>query len=236
MTLRICILQVDEVREEIRPPHDDYPQMFMRLFNQLRQDIDWQVVDAREQLPASIDCDAYLITGSRDSVYDDLPWMPALVEFLRQVLNQGRKIIGICFGHQLMAHFFGGKVGPAAQGWGVGARAQNIVELKPWMTPAAEQFVLLCSHKDQVLEPPADSVVYAASEFCPIAGFTMGEQVITVQGHPEFYKAYSSDLLNLRRDLLGEAVYTAGMQSLDVPTDELLFAQWVLNFLNAEHK
>ena len=72
----------------------------------------------QEAMPEAVECDAYIVTGSRLSVYDDEPWIFALAQFIARALNRRKKLIGICFGHQLMAHFFGGLVAPAPAGMG----------------------------------------------------------------------------------------------------------------------
>lgn len=233
--MRIAILQTDHVREEVQPQFGDYPEMFERFFK-AHPTLQIEVVnfDVREQLPASIDCDAYLITGSRYSVYEPLPWMPPLVEFLANVLDAGRKIIGICFGHQLMAHFFGGQTGRADAGWGVGVHVTDIVTEAPWMEPRLPHLGLLCSHQDQVLALPQGAELYASSAFCPLAGFTWRDQVITIQGHPEFTKDYSQALMTLRRDLLGEAVYENGCASLSLDTHEAVLLTWIINFVSRD--
>lgn len=233
--MRIAILQTDHIAEAVQDRFVDYPEMFQRVFARVDAELSWCAYDVQLALPENIDCDAYLITGSRHSVYDDLPWIGELVEFLRAAMEQGAKVVGICFGHQLMAHFFGGHTESADVGWGVGVHGQDVVKQQSWMrgedqvTPAT--ISLLCSHKDQVTEMPAGAELFLSSEFCPIAGFTMADQVITVQGHPEFTKEYSGALLEVRRDLLGESVYAAGKQSLAQPTDEELMARWIVNFL-----
>ncbi len=233
---RICILRTDEVLAEFQPEFGDYPQMFARVLRQVEPALQLDVVDARKQLPGSVESDAYLITGSRHSVYEPLPWIGPLVEFLQQVLDAGKKIIGICFGHQLMAHFFGGAVGPAPQGWGVGVQVSNVCQRKAWMSGGyvsaqTDRLGLLSSHKDQVLEVPAQAEVYLSSDFCPVAGFTLGSQVITVQGHPEFSREYAGALMTRRREMLGERTYREGMNSLSEAVDPDTAVGWMLNFL-----
>ena len=231
MALHLGILQTDHVRAEFQAEHGDYTDMFHRLFSAVDAEVTFTDYDVQRALPQSIDCDAYVITGSKDSVYEDLPWLPGLVKFLEQVLSEGKKIIGVCFGHQLVAHYFGGRVAAAEQGWGVGVHTARVLQSYDWMQPAGEAVSLLCSHKDQVMALPEGAQLYLSSEFCPLAGFTIGDQVITVQGHPEFEKPYSSALMDMRQDLLGEAVYQQGKRSLTQPTDEQNFARWLLSFV-----
>ena len=234
--IRIGILQTDSVLEQFQPRFGDYPQMFERVLHNSAQTTGVQVecvnYPVQSTLPKTMDCDAYLITGSRDSVYDDLPWIFDLVRFLEGALSAGKQILGICFGHQLMAHFFGGRVAPAQGGWAVGVHTSEIVERHNWMDArVGDRFSLLSSHKDQVVELPDGAEVFATNDFCPIAGFTMGDQVITVQGHPEFTKPYAQGLLDHRRKLLGETLYQQGSASMQHATDEVLVAGWLLAFV-----
>ncbi|NKC01131.1 MAG: GMP synthase [Pseudomonadales bacterium] len=232
--MRIAILQTDHVLDEFQEEFGDYPEMFMSLLRGVRGDLEFACYDVQIELPRRIDCDAYLITGSRHSVYDELPWIQDLVDFLRTVLEARKKILGICFGHQLMAHFFGGEVGPAAAGWAVGVHGSAVNGQRGWMTEAEKGVRLLSSHKDQVKRLPDGAGVYATNDFCPIAGFTMGSQVWTIQGHPEFASEYSRALMTFRREILGEQVYADGISSLTQTTDATRVADWMMNFVEQE--
>jgi GMP synthase-like glutamine amidotransferase len=235
----IGILQTDRVLEQFAPRHGDYPDMFRAVLADpaarppgMEPPEFLDVAVHRGEYPAPGACDGYVITGSRHSVYDDLPWIPPLVAFLREALEQRRRVVGICFGHQLIAHFFGGETRAAEGGWSVGVQSAEILQREPWMTPQAEAVALLASHKDQVARLPPGARAFARGSRCPVAGFVM-ENVLTFQGHPEFTKAYAADLLDMREQVLGAAVHGAGKASLAEPTDELLIARWMLNFLAA---
>ena len=234
MTLHLGILQTDSVLAPLQAEHGDYPAMFARLFKEMGAGIMLSIFDVQRSLPHDDSCDAYLITGSRHSVYDDLPWIRNLAGFVRDALARERKILGVCFGHQLMAHFFGGEVAPAADGWAVGVHRSRVISQPAWMQPAPHAFRLLSSHKDQVQRLPPHAELFATSDFCPLGGFTVGDKVMTVQGHPEFNKAYARELMTLRREMLGEQVYERGIQSLAVDTDERLLSRWMLNFLSLD--
>lgn len=225
------ILQTDSVMTHFQSEFGDYPEMFRTLFDTVDVNIQYSSFDVQQGLPAQVNCDAYLITGSRHSVYDKLAWIQPLVAFLEQVLRAKKKIIGVCFGHQLMAHFFGGRVEANASGWAVGIHESTLVRKAHWMHNNAQSFQLISSHQDQVYQLPSNAEVFATNQFCPIAGFTMGNQVITVQGHPEFEKSYAQSLMNYRRELLGEVVYQNGVASLENSMDPSLVAQWMLNFV-----
>lgn len=233
MSLHIGILQTDNVLPDFVEDHGDYPQMFRELLWNVDEALRFTDYDVQTAVPGELDCDVYLITGSRHSVYDELPWIEVLVDFLRTALQAQKKVVGICFGHQLMAHYFGGRVGPADAGWAVGVHASEVVRREAWMREHAHEVALLSSHKDQVLELPANAELLLTNAFCPIAGFTMGDQVITVQGHPEFKKPYAEALMDMREAQLGSAVYQQGIESLAEPTEEAQVARWLLDFVAA---
>lgn len=236
--MQIGILQADSVSAELARRHGDYPDMFRALLSApaVRAaggtrpgflDID----ACRSIFPDPGACDAYLITGSRHSVYDDLPWIPRLAEFVGEALARRRRVVGICFGHQLLAHYFGGETRAAAGGWCVGAHRAEVIERPPWMDPPAPGFRLLVSHRDQVARLPPGARTFAVSEECPIAGFVL-DGVLTFQGHPEFSAGYAGDLMGGRRRMLGEEVYRAGMASLDQDMDAALVGRWMLGFMS----
>ncbi len=233
MSLHIGILQTDSVLEHLQPVHGDYPSMFMDLFLEQDPQIKFTNYVVQEVMPEAVECDAYIVTGSRLSVYDDEPWIFELAEFIACALNQQKKLIGICFGHQLMAHFFGGLVAPAPAGWAVGIHTSQ-VETRSWMEGGGQDLNLLSSHKDQVQQLPEYAQLFASNDFCPLAGFTMHNQVITIQGHPEFNKNYAQALMTHREEVLGQRAYTQGIDSLSKETHSETFVRWALSF--AQHK
>lgn len=234
MSLHIGILQTDAVRPEFQAAHGDYPAMFRDLFSARplaqQADIHFTTYDVQRGMPDDTQCDAYVITGSKLSVYDDLEWIRQLAVYLQEVLDAGKKVVGVCFGHQLIAHFFGGQVQPAEGGWAVGVHHSDVVCEHPWMVGDTKSVGLLSSHKDQVIELPDGAQIYLRNDFCPIAGFTIKDQVLTVQGHPEFSKDFAAELMNFRRTMLGEDIYQRGMASLGDPTREYVMADWILQF------
>ena len=242
--LHLGILKVDSVRPEFQAEYGDYPDMFEKLLTRADANVVVSVFDAQHgELPKPADCDGFLITGSRDSVYDDLPWISPLVALLGQLREQRVKVAGICFGHQLLAHFFGGRVGAAEAGWAVGVHRAKIVRQPSWLDhdgvddgveDKSAGLSLLSSHKDQVLELPPDAEVYATNAFCPIAGFTVDEHTLTIQGHPEFSKDYSRALMDFRRELLGADVHQQGVASLEQEVEQDKMGRWLINFFRGE--
>ncbi len=229
--MHLGILKVDSVRDEFQATYGDYPDMFERLLRKADSSLRVSVYDAQHgELPAPDACDGFLITGSRDSVYDDLPWIPPLIDLLGELRERRVKVAGICFGHQLIAHFFGGRVGPAEQGWAVGVHRVELVRELDWLDGDVSGLSLLSSHKDQVLDLPPDAELYATNSFCPLAGFTVGDHTVTIQGHPEFRTEYARELMGFRRDLLGEQVYQSGVDSLAQEVEQDKMGRWLVNF------
>ena len=233
-------MQVDSVRSEFRDRFENYPRMFESLFSGAAhsdETPDFKTYDVQiGEFPIHLDeCDGYVITGGKDSVYDDLPWIRELEDLVIRLHSAKKKLVGICFGHQLIANCLGGEAGPAPQGWIVGVQTSKIdsdeLTRYDWMSPGVVEFNMISSHKDQVLRLPKEAKVYCESEACPIGGFSMGEHIITFQGHPEFSSEYSDVLMDFRRELLGETCYTSGQASLDKPLDRDLVGRWILNFI-----
>jgi GMP synthase-like glutamine amidotransferase len=183
------------------------------------------------QYPLDLDeCDAYIATGSKASVYDDAPWIHPFVRFTQRLHAAGKPFIGICFGHQMMGHALGGRVAKSPNGWGVGVHAFEIRQSQPWMQPPARTVNLILSCQDQILDLPPDTQVLAGNSHCPAAIIRIGN-MLGIQGHPEFTAAYAKELLLLRRERVGPERTGHAIESLVQPLDGPLLAQWVFQFL-----
>jgi len=231
--MRIGILQCDSVREDLQPTFGNYPDMFRRLLTRVDPDLGFRVYDLTQgEAPGALDeCDAWLITGSKWSVYDEDPWIADAHELAGRLHEERRPMIGICFGHQLIARALGGRVEKASVGWGVGVHTARILERRDWMEPTRRTLSLLVSHQDQVTVLPPGAELLARHEFCPHDMMQIGDHVLTFQGHPEFVKAYSRQTIQDRRERLGEETYREGLASLSSPTEEDVAASWILGFV-----
>lgn len=231
--MKIGILQCDEVHEKFIAEHGHYPDMFAALLHQADPSLTFEVYDIEHgEFPEEINAaEAYLITGSHHSVNDDFPWIANLEAFIRQLHLAKKKVVGICFGHQLIAKALGGKVIKSPKGWGIGMAKNQITHHKPWMNPPQDNLHLLVSHQEQVVELPSDAEVLASSDFCPFYLLQIKENLFTVQGHPEFSKGYSQALIEDRKDILGKERLEQGLMSLTMDLDSDLFAKWIVNFL-----
>jgi len=231
--MKLGILKTDTVRPEWVPGYGEYPDMFVALLSQLDPALEFVIWDAEQgDLPTDIDAvDAYLITGSKSSVYDDKQWIRELEDFVRELHARKKKLVGICFGHQLVAQALGGKTEKSAKGWGVGLHTHTFSSLPDWHDEDGEDFRILVSHQDQVTQVAAGSAVLAGSEFCENAVCQIGDHILTFQGHPEFVPGYSREIMNFRREMIGEDNYAVGMASLVNDPENDRIARWILNFL-----
>lgn len=231
--LTVGILQADDVIAEFQPEHGNYPEMMDRMLTKAGTDLTSNCYPVhRGSYPEDPDeCDAYIITGSARSVYEDEPWIKALEAYVVRLHRSRKPLVGICFGHQLIGQALGGKAGLAEAGWGVGVHSTRLCKKQGFMPPELHSLKLIVSHQDQVSRLPPGAEIIAASDFCPIAGMQIGEHILTFQGHPEFDARYSAALMDMRRKILGEKVYAAGMASLDQVLDRDLVADWIVRFM-----
>lgn len=215
--MRINILLCDTFPGRLPDFIPNYESLFMDLFASIGEQPEYRIFQTWQgEAPADIHTDElYLIPGSLDSAYDDQPWILNLLQWIQRAYRGGAKMMGVCFGHQVIARALGGKVCPFDGGMGVGIRTSQVIDeqMKPYFH--GQEMRLLYSHHDQVMALPQDAVLCATSDFCKHESFRIGRQVITFQGHPEFTVAYSRHLLNNFCEDLDDAVKQTALQSLD---------------------
>ncbi len=231
---KLCILENDDLAPEVTPTYLGYGAMFKRLFRDAGATgwtFDVFHTPAMEYPESFDDYDAVLLTGSKADSFSDAPWVVELRRRVTGLLEQKKKLLGICFGHQLIAVCLGARVARAPQGWGVGRMSYDwhVAELP--LAPEDNTMSLLVSHRDQVLELPQNAVLLASNAHCPVAGYAIGTEVFCVQGHPEFVEDYSAFLMANRRNELGEDLYGAGVNSLAHGHDGLHVARMMTAFV-----
>lgn len=223
------------ILETGRPPGDlvsrfgDYPDMVAAM---LGDGFDLTTHDvAAGELPRDPAAhDAYLITGSPAGVYDPLPWIAELSDFIRSAKDS--KMVGLCFGHQVMAQALGGQVEKSDKGWGTGLHRYSIDRVESWMD-GADSIAVPVSHQDQVTVQPPGTEIVASSPFTPFAALAWTDRpAISFQFHPEFAPAYARALIAHRYEAMPDP--DAAMASLDAPNDSALVAEWIRRFLRSE--
>jgi GMP synthase-like glutamine amidotransferase len=233
--MKLCILDNDILEGPLGETYSSFGAMFIRLFQGVGADWSMDVFKTQQgQYPDSFDAyDAVLLTGSRADSFSDEPWVVELRARVTELLRQQKKMVGVCFGHQLIALCMGAPVGRAPQGWGAGRMTYNWH--RPDLPHSADrtQIALLASHQDQVFELPPGATLVASSDFCPVAAFTVGQEVFCIQPHPEFVEALSAHLLDKRRELLGEEKYQSSRASLVHGHEGEHIARMVVAFLES---
>jgi GMP synthase-like glutamine amidotransferase len=203
-----------------------YPDMFARLIG---HDLVGRSYDvAHGEYPDRPDAHAaYLVTGSDAGVYDERPWIEPLKHFLR-VAKGKAKLVGICFGHQVMAEAFGGRVVKSEKGLGIGLQDYEVAPAG-WIDGPARVAVPIW-HQDQVVEQPPHSRVIASNDFCPIGGLAYADEAaISFQFHPEFAPDFMAAMIALEADALPDAAGAAA--SLNAPNDSERVGRWIRTFI-----
>lgn len=179
--------------------------------------------------------DGWITTGSRFSVFDDLPWIKQFADLTRRIVDAHTPLVGICFGHQMIAHALGGRVERSERGWGVGVKTVEVTDKLPWMEPPAARYSVLNSHQDQVTVLPPGARIIGTNDHCKVSALAFGDRVVGFQGHPEFVPEFVQRLMQDRRGLrIPEEVVDQGLASLETPPDRELLADWIISFLGRQ--
>ena len=218
----IGILQTGEAPANLAPTSGDYPDMFQHLLaDQGFTFRTYRVLDM--DFPASVtECDGWLLTGSRFGAYEDHAFIPPLEDFIRAAHAAAVPMVGICFGHQIIAQALGGKVEKFSKGWSVGPTDYDFngqtLRLNAW-------------HQDQVTRRPEGATVVACNAFCENAALIYGDRAFTVQAHPEFRSDFVDGLMKTRgKGLVPDALMEAASARLDLPLDTRTLAHRIADF------
>jgi GMP synthase (glutamine-hydrolysing) len=175
-----------------------------------------------EQLPSCDDVEAVVVTGSAAMVTDKLSWSEYAGAFLRHAAGYELPVLGICYGHQLLAHSLGGVVDYHPKGREIGTtrvRLTAAVKTDPLFGDLPAEFAVNVSHRQSVVRLPADAVVLAANSFDPYHAVRFSENVWGVQFHPEFAADIMQYYLLEREDALcAEGLDVADLRAKVTPT------------------
>jgi GMP synthase-like glutamine amidotransferase len=227
--ISIGILETGQPPPDLKARFGGYAAMFERLLGPDFATRTYDVVNG--DYPETVEAhDGYLVTGSPAGTYDGHAWIADLKAFLRQAKGRAR-LVGICFGHQIMAEAFGGRVTRSERGWGVGLQRYELWEPQPWMADLAP-FSIAVSHQDQIVEPPPAARIVGGNAFSPFGMLAYQDQpALSFQCHPEFEPAFAKALIESRRARLPDP--DAALASFDEPDDRARVAGWIRDFLRA---
>lgn len=197
--LRVGILETGRPPEELGGAFGDYPEMVRNWLAPLEAEFTSYAVLDGELPDDPTSCDLWVITGSKFAVYEDHPWIAPLEAFVRSVRDARGKMVGICFGHQIIAQALGGKVTKSDKGWGLGVIEYATGDWPEELGEKPDNIAIQSYHQDQIVTPPEGAKRIASSDFCENAALWYPGFALTVQGHPEFTPPYLSVLMDLRR-------------------------------------
>ena len=243
--MHIAILLAGHTNKAMPQHFQDYHDMFTDLFKGLQNGEDFRftklaVVD--DIFPNHLDdFDGYLITGSAYGVYDDAPFIKRLIDFIQQIHQAKKPLLGVCFGHQIIAHALGGQAQKWDDGWVLGTKEITLTQLpdwveeKDWIDTKDNKINLIHVHQDQVTKLPSKAKLIGTASHCKNAAFAIGDTVFAVQGHPEFDVPYTHALMGILEERAGKSHVKVARESLSTPHDGMRIAKWVLAFF-ARHK
>lgn len=230
--MKIGILTCGHVDAPLSDFHGQYFDMIAASLYEVNDQFEFINFDATQgELPALDECQGYIITGSVFNAYDDESWIHELIDWIVHCEAIRKPLVGICFGHQVIARALGGKVMKSEKGWGLGSYQVNITAQKKWMNLAVDTVRLLVSHQDQVVIVPKGVKVIAGNEFCPNYMLAKDNHIFTVQGHPEFSVEFTAKLVDKRQQILGKQQALDAHQQLTKAQDSALIMHWIDSFM-----
>lgn len=234
IAMKLTIVQTGDVPAPLRADFGPYPVMFERMFEKAGHDFSFETVPVFDgaPMPDAASLQGIVITGSAAGVYEDHAWLAPLRAFIRQAYAARTPMLGICFGHQIMADALGGDVRKSEKGWGLGRHVYGVASRPAFMSTAPDRLAVACSHQDQVIVPPSDAEVILSSDFTPNAGLAYRNgAALSFQPHPEFEDAYTLALAELRRGKAPDAVVDAALASVSRASDSAAVARYIGSFL-----
>ncbi|MBO1327802.1 type 1 glutamine amidotransferase [Acetobacter suratthaniensis] len=224
--MRIGILQTGRPPEALCAHAMDYPDLFRAsLARPGATFTTYRVMDG--QMPSGVDAEeGWLVTGSPHGVYEDHAWIPGLEAFVREADRQHVPMVGVCFGHQLIAQALGGKVEKFPGGWVVGPQDYTLDD--------GSTLTLNAWHQDQVMVPPPQARTIMHSPTCAHAALRYGTHILTVQPHPEFTDTVFRALFHERGHTLPPTIQQAVEQKTTgaPPACQAQFAQLLWHCLS----
>jgi len=234
---RVLILQAGSASPAVRGRWGDYPAWFARV---LAPSVELRVVRPyQEPIPPLAPFHGVLMTGSPRSVTAPEPWMDEAAAYMLAAART-RPVLGVCFGHQLLARALGGRVERNPRGREAGTVEVHLTEAgarDPLFAGVQATFPVQQTHADHIPELPPRATLLARNDFSPVQAFGVGEEIRCVQFHPEMDGERSRFVSETRRELLDAEApggSVAVLASIQVTTSaERCLKNWLERFVGA---
>ncbi|XP_042492021.1 gamma-glutamyl peptidase 5-like [Macadamia integrifolia] len=202
---RYCMLMAVRDSDYVKKVYGGYFNVFLKAFAEEGEQWElFRVVDG--EFPDMDDLHKYhgfVISGSPSDAYGNELWILKLCFLLQTLDAMEKKVLGICFGHQVLCRALGGKVGKAYGGWDLGLRKIRIVEDLPFcnnffgaLHDIPPSLTIIECHQDEVWEVPLGAKVIGFSEQTGVEIFVIGKHILGIQGHPEYTKDILYEIIN----------------------------------------
>ncbi|KAJ5301499.1 hypothetical protein PENANT_c009G07360 [Penicillium antarcticum] len=241
-SLRIAVLVCDTPVQPVLEKYGDYYAIFQGLLKQGFQDLElpeeldvqfsgYHVVE-NPQFPELHDYDAVLMTGSKHDAWSNADWIVNLTSYVKKAFEAKKPIVGICFGHQILARALGAKVGRNETGWELSVEGLDLTDEGKELF-GKDKLSIQQMHRDIVFHVPAGCSNLATSPICGVQGIYMPQRALSVQGHPEFHEGIMTPLLELRHQsgLFNDQLYKDGLSRAGNPHDGRLIAKTMVKFI-----
>ena len=225
--MKIGILQAGHFVPELQSELGDYTALYGQLLQGHGHAFEFEtfsVVDMEFPHGAG-EADGWLISGSKHGAYEEHAFIPPLEELIRTIQASGKPLIGICFGHQIIAQALGGTVEKFDDGWAVGRVVYDM---------AGDTVALNAWHQDQVVQPPAEAINVGSSAFCAHAALVYGDKIWTMQPHPEFESTAIDGLIRLRGGAVQPDRLANAKTQLPAPNNNAAIGQQMAAFFMKE--
>lgn len=229
---RLAILDCEHINEVIQDC-PEFGQMMVSSLKSVGFCPEFEIFDTkRGDLPTSVsDFAGYIIMGSLSGAYDKDLWIYDLGNFIKDTAdNSDSKLVGICFGHQMIGHSLGGRVTKAPQGWGIGCQPLYLRQ-ENFPIPLPAKVNVMFSHGDQIIDLPYGAQVLGHADHCPHAAICIENRILGLQCHPEFSPAFMQKIIRKNTPHFGLETTTKALGSLNTSPDNRLILEVIRDFL-----
>ncbi|KAI1749990.1 putative class I glutamine amidotransferase [Xylaria castorea] len=245
--IRLAILEADTPAPGIKAKYQSYGGVFTHMFKRacaalphpapLESQLSLSfhnIVNDPTAYPDLETVDAVLITGSKYNAFDNDEWIVRLVQFTKRCLEGGRiRVIGVCYGHQIIGRALGAELGRNTRGWEVSVVEHELTE-EGRKVFGMEKMSIHQMHRDAVLSFPPGVVQLAWTNVCANQAMYIPGRMISVQGHPEFTEEMVHEILDMRKygGIVSDGLYEDGISRVANKQDGVAVAQAFLRFLH----